>query len=131
MSEVLGWLTNCPATDINFKSNLSRATAEEIRKALAIVEGRPNSKTKEKALRLELARKAAGLESTEQRAVKIAAKVMAAAGLCRTEHPELCQKSGVDRENCEKCIRGWLLSKARRELKQEEMELLEVKHDGN
>lgn len=59
MSEVLGWLTNCPATDSNFKSNLKRATAEEIRKALEIVGGRPNSKTKEKALRRELARKEA------------------------------------------------------------------------
>ena len=69
--------------------------------------------------------------SAEQRAVKIAAKVMVAAGLCRTEHPELCRKSGVERENCDKCIRGWLLSKARQELKQEELERLEVKHDGN
>ena len=69
--------------------------------------------------------------SAEQRAVKIAAKVMVAAGLCRTEHPELCRKSGVERENCDKCIRGWLLSKARQELKQEELELLEGKHDGN
>lgn len=59
MSEVLGWLTNCPATDINFKSNLKRATAKEIEKALEIVGSRPNSKTKEKMLRQELARKEA------------------------------------------------------------------------
>ena len=65
------------------------------------------------------------LESTEQRAVKIAAKVMAAAGLGLTDHPELCRKSGVERGNCDKCIRGWLLSKARQELKQEELEGME------
>lgn len=59
MSECLGWLTNCPASDINFKSNLKRATAAEVRKALEIIEGRPNAKTKEKILRAALKKKEA------------------------------------------------------------------------
>ena len=70
-------------------------------------------------------------ESTEQRAVKIAAKVMVAAGLCRYDTPLKCGKPHVCDSVCDKCIRGWLMSKARRELKQEELERLEVKHDGN
>lgn len=59
MSECLGWLTTCPASDINFKGNLKRATAAEVRKALEIIEGRPNTKTKEKILRAALKKKEA------------------------------------------------------------------------
>ena len=70
-------------------------------------------------------------ESTEQRAVKIAAKVMVAAGLCRYDTPLKFGKPHVCDSVCDKCIRGWLMSKARQELKQEELERLEVKHDGN
>lgn len=58
-SENVGWITNCPATDGNFKAHLKRATAEEVREALKIIEGRPNSKTKEKALRAALKKKEA------------------------------------------------------------------------
>lgn len=58
-------------------------------------------------------------ESVEARAVRIAAEIMVAAGLCRTEEPDRCLKSGAGRENCGRCIRGWLLSKARKELKAE------------
>lgn len=59
-------------------------------------------------------------DSVDARAVKIAARVMVAAGLCRAESPELCRKSGENRENCEMCIRGWLLAKAGWELRREE-----------
>lgn len=59
MSEVIGWLVGTPASDINFRSNLKKATAEEIEEALKAIEGRSQTKTKEKALRAELRRKAA------------------------------------------------------------------------
>lgn len=59
-------------------------------------------------------------DSVDARAVKIAARVMVAAGLCRTENPELCKRSGENRVNCEKCVRGWLLAKARGEMRREE-----------
>ena len=59
MSEVIGWLVGTPASDINFKPNLKKATAEEIEEALKAIEGRSQTKTKETALRAELRRKAA------------------------------------------------------------------------
>jgi len=48
------WLANTPASDLNFKSALKRANAEEIREAIAIVETRRETKTKLKALNTEL-----------------------------------------------------------------------------
>lgn len=59
-------------------------------------------------------------ETAEARAVKIAAKIMQAAGLCRYDHPMKCRRLYTDDTICEKCIRGWLMAKARKELKQEE-----------
>lgn len=59
-------------------------------------------------------------ETVEQRAVKIAEKIMVAAGLCRYETPMKCGKAYVCDSVCDKCIRSWLLSKARAELKKEE-----------
>ena len=59
-------------------------------------------------------------ETVEQRAVKIAAKIMVAAGLCRYETPMKCGKAYVCDSVCDKCIRSWLLSKARAALKKEE-----------
>lgn len=56
----------------------------------------------------------------ESRALKIAAKVMNAANLCRYENAGMCKKLYVDDKICEKCIRNWLLSKARKELKAQE-----------
>lgn len=50
-------LVGTPASDMNFKTNLKRATAAEIRETLKIIEGRREVKTKEKALRAELRRK--------------------------------------------------------------------------
>lgn len=58
-------------------------------------------------------------ETTEARAVKIAAKVMQAAGLCRYDTVEKCRRVHVDEATCDKCIRAWLLSKARQELRKE------------
>lgn len=56
-NEVIKWLVETPASDMNFKTNLKRATAAEIRETLKIIEGRREVKTKEKALRAELRRK--------------------------------------------------------------------------
>lgn len=57
MNNCLEWLTTCPASDINFKSNLKRATVAEVREALKIIEGKPGTKTKEKLLRAALKKK--------------------------------------------------------------------------
>lgn len=59
-------------------------------------------------------------ETVEARAVKIAARVMQAAGLCRYDSVDKCRRIFVDEKVCEGCIRGWLLSKARKELKERE-----------
>lgn len=58
-------------------------------------------------------------ETVEGRALTIAAKVMQAAGLCRYDSPEKCHRVYVDEATCDKCIKAWLLSKARKELKRE------------
>lgn len=57
------------------------------------------------------------METVEARAVKIAAKIMQRAGLCRHESPLQCRRVYTDDATCEKCIRAWLLAKARKELK--------------
>ena len=56
-NEVIKWLVGTPTSDMNFKTNLKRATAAEIRETLKIIEGRREVKTKEKALRAVLRRK--------------------------------------------------------------------------
>lgn len=60
-------------------------------------------------------------ETINARAVKIAAKVMQAAGLCRYDTPTKCRRVSVDEATCDKCIRAWLINKARRELEREGM----------
>lgn len=55
-------------------------------------------------------------ETTESRAVKIAAQMIMAAGLCRYDNPAKCRKTYVDDGVCEKCIRKWLMKKAQKEL---------------
>ncbi len=53
-----------------------------------------------------------------RRAVKIAARVMNADGLCRYDTVDKCRKVWPpDDATCEKCIEKWLLAKARKELK--------------
>lgn len=59
-------------------------------------------------------------ETVEARAVKIAAKVMTAAGLCRYEDPCDCPRAFFNSEDCDRCICAWLLTKAKVELAREE-----------
>ena len=56
-NETVSWLVTTPASDLNFKMNLRRATAEDIREALAAIEGKKETKTKKKALLAALQRK--------------------------------------------------------------------------
>lgn len=59
-------------------------------------------------------------QSVERRAVHIAAVIMQADGLCRNDKPEKCRKVFPPEDaGCVRCIEGWLLSRARRELKKE------------
>jgi hypothetical protein len=58
-------------------------------------------------------------ETVESRAVTIAAKVMVAAGLCRRDNPLGCKEFGVDDATCDKCVRAWLIAKAKKELEAE------------
>ena len=44
---------------------------------------------------------------------------MVSAGLCRYDNPLKCKKFAVDDAVCDKCIRGWLIDKAKKELKEE------------
>lgn len=59
------------------------------------------------------------MDTIEARAVKIAAWIMVAGGLCRYESTDQCKRVCPSVQGCEKCIRSWLLSKARSELKRE------------
>ena len=61
-------------------------------------------------------------ETVEVRAVKIAARVMQAAGLCRYDSLAKCRRRHVDEKTCDKCIEAWLIAKARRERKEREGE---------
>lgn len=58
-------------------------------------------------------------DTVEGRAVKIAAKIMQAAGLCRYDDVAKCRRICVDEKTCDECIRRWLLTKARKELEKE------------
>ncbi len=53
----------------------------------------------------------------EKRAVKIAARIMQAAGLCRYDDVSKCRRVYADESTCDDCIEKWLLGKARKELK--------------
>lgn len=59
-------------------------------------------------------------DNVEQRAVKIAAKVMVAAGLCRYDTVDKCRRVYATEATCDACIRAWLLSKAGKELREEQ-----------
>lgn len=52
----------------------------------------------------------------EARAVKIAAKIMQADGLCRYDDVDKCRRVYATTEICERCIHSWLLTKAKVEL---------------
>lgn len=58
-------------------------------------------------------------ETVEGRALTIAAKIMVAAGLCRHNTPLKCKKFAVDDAVCDKCIREWLIDKAKNEPEEE------------
>ncbi len=58
-------------------------------------------------------------KSLDSRAVTIAARVMVAAGLCRYDDSDKCRRLYVDESTCEKCVRSWLISKAKKEFKEE------------
>lgn len=53
-------------------------------------------------------------ESVNERALKIAAAVLEADGVCC--RPGKCRRYYVDSQICRRCIRAWLISKARKEL---------------
>lgn len=55
-------------------------------------------------------------ETVEARAVKIAARIMQAAGLCRYDSYAKCRRVECDEDVCTKCIAKWLLNKAKKEL---------------
>lgn len=60
-------------------------------------------------------------DKINERAVKIAAKVMMRAGLCRYDSPTQCRKVLIPNEgDCVGCIERCLLGKAKRELEREE-----------
>lgn len=54
-------------------------------------------------------------ESVNERALKIAAAVLEADGVCC--RPGKCRRFYVDSQICRKCIKAWLISRAKRELK--------------
>lgn len=56
-------------------------------------------------------------ETVEACAVTIAAKIMVAAGLCRYDDPDKCHRLYVDESTCEKCVRSWLITKAKKEMR--------------
>ena len=51
-----------------------------------------------------------------KQAVKIAAAVMQAAGICRYDSPDKCRRVYTSEKTCEKCIESWLMAKAKKEL---------------
>lgn len=59
-------------------------------------------------------------ETVEERALTIAARVLEADGVCRYDDPVKCRRVfPPEPEECAGCIRRWLLSKAKKELKKE------------
>lgn len=69
-------------------------------------------------------------DKVNERAVKIAAKVMMRAGLCRFDTPTKCRKVLEPSEaDCTGCIKRWLLGKAKAELEREERAKSKVRRD--
>lgn len=52
--EILGWLTSCPAGDLNFRHRLKEADEPTIMAAIEALEGKPDNKTAVKELRAQL-----------------------------------------------------------------------------
>ena len=60
------------------------------------------------------------MKTVEAQAVEIAARIMQADGLCRYDDVEKCSRVYPDDDACVVCIKKWLLSKARQELRKQE-----------
>jgi len=61
-------------------------------------------------------------EAEAKRGLHIAAVIMQAAGLCRYDSPLQCRRFYPPTDDgCVDCIEKWLLAKARREIKREEV----------
>lgn len=59
-------------------------------------------------------------ENVDKRALDIAATIMVRAGLCRYSSIDKCRRLGlVSERDCARCIKRWLLSKAKKELAKE------------
>lgn len=56
-------------------------------------------------------------QTIEGRALEIAAVVMQMDGLCRYDTVDKCRHVYVDECVCRRCIKTWLLGRAKRELK--------------
>lgn len=50
------WLTECPASDINFKGEVKAASAAELRRAIEAIKGKAEKRTALKALETRLRR---------------------------------------------------------------------------
>ena len=58
--------------------------------------------------------------TVEKRAVEIAAVIMTRAGLCRYSSYDKCRRLGlVSERDCARCLKLWLLGKAKKELARE------------
>ena len=55
----------------------------------------------------------------DHKAVEVAAKIMQYIGLCRFESRDKCKKDNPTGFDCQRCIRNWLRSKARKALREE------------
>lgn len=53
-------------------------------------------------------------ETVESRALNTAAKTMQEAGLCRYDTPTKCRRAYTNDTTCAKCIKAWMISKAKR-----------------
>lgn len=69
-------------------------------------------------------------DKVNERAVKIAAKVMMRAGLCRYDSPTQCRKTFMPNEgDCIGCIKRCLIGKAKAELEREARAKSTVRRD--
>ena len=60
-------------------------------------------------------------ETEERRALVIAAQLMQEMGCCKYERGSLkCRRTYPTDEDCRRCIKNWLMAKARLELKREQ-----------
>lgn len=58
-------------------------------------------------------------ETPEARAVKIAAETLRKAGVCKYGSVTRCSRVYADERTCNKCLAGWLMAEARKQLEKE------------